>query len=223
MFGKIIGLGFLGCCMAGPSVSDLRNLPHFARTMFLEDSSEHSAYVSIGDVNKDGYPDIVLAKGTHSPLMSRVLMNDGHGRFPIAHDLGDVPARSFSAQLADLNGRGYLDIAVGNDAPDPKVVYSNDGKGNYRVGSTFGHREWSTRNVAVADLNGDGLPDIVVANRVALGQGANYVCLNRGNGKFDADCVAFSNESATTITPADFDNDGHIDLAVPNRDGGQSY
>jgi FG-GAP-like repeat len=72
-------------------------------------------------------------------------------------------------------------------------------------------------------VNGDGLPDIVVANRTENGPGANYVCPNRGNGKFDADCIAFSHESATTIAPADFNNDGYIDLAVPNRDGGQSY
>jgi len=81
-----------------------------------------------------------------------------------------------------------------------------------------------TRNVAVADLNGDGLPDIAVANRYGNNAAAaNYVCLNRGDGKFDADCVAFSRESATTITPADFNSYGFVDLAVPNRDGGQSY
>ena len=118
---------------------------------------------------------------------------------------------------------GALDIIVGNDAPDPKVVYLNDGKGNFRLGSTFGHAEWPTRNVAVADLNSDGLPDIIVANRFGNTSGSNYVCLNRGNGKFDTDCMAFSHESATTITPADFNGDGFVDLAVPNRDGGQSY
>src|SRR4029079_16749596 len=39
---------------------------------------------------------------------------------------------------------------------------------------------------------------------------------------FDANCIAFSHESATTITAGDFDRDGRIDLAVPHRDGGQS-
>src|SRR5262249_45237274 len=45
---------------------------------------------------------------------------------------------------------------------------------------------------------------------------------NQGGGRFGADCVAFSHESATTITAADFNRDGLIDLAVPHRDGGQS-
>jgi hypothetical protein len=209
----------------GPQLdmSHPHRLPHFDHVLLLESTSETSANVSIGDLNNDGSLDIVLAKGRHWPLVSRVLLNDGHGRFPIVHNLGEVPLRSYSAQLVDVNGDGYLDVVQGNDAPDPKLVYLNDGKGNFYRGSTYGRPEWPTRNVVVADLNGDGLPDIVVANRTENGPGANYVCLNRGNGKFDADCIAFSHESATTIAPGDFNNNGYIDLAVPNRDGGQSY
>jgi len=199
-------------------------LPRFDRMLLLEYTSETSANVSVGALTGNGNLDIVLAKGRHWPLVSRILLNDGSGRFPVARALGRTPYRSYSAVLADLTGIGILDVVVGNDAPDPKVVYRNDGKGNFRLGSTFGKPEWPTRNVAVADLDGDGLPDIIVANRYGQkGGGANYVCLNRGNGKFDADCLAFSHESATTIAPADFNGDGFIDLAVPNRDGGQSY
>jgi hypothetical protein len=202
------------------------SLPRFDRTRLLETTSETSANVSLGDLTGAGKLDIVLAKGRHWPLVSRVLMNDGHGRFPatLAHDLGDKAYRSYCVTLADINGDGFLDVIVGNDAPDPKLVYLNDGKGNFRLGSTFGRPDWPTRNVAVADLNGDGLPDLVVANRSGKDHtGSNYVCLNRGNGRFDRDCRAFSHESATTITAADFNGDGLIDLAVPERDGGQSY
>lgn len=213
--GDLLSQGDAGC----PS----HQLPHFDRALLLEKTSETSANVSIGDLAGSGHPDLVLAKGRHWPLVSRILVNDGHGRFPIAHDLSERPYRSYSAALVDINGDGFPDVVLGNDAPDPKVVYLNDGKGNFRLGSSFGHPEWPTRNVAVADLNRDGRPDIIVANRFGKSGGSNYVCLNRGNGTFDADCVAFSHESATTITPADFNGDGFVDLAVPNRDGGQSY
>lgn len=202
------------------------SLPRFDRTQLLETTSETSANVSLGDLTGAGKLDIVLAKGRHWPLVSRVLMNDGQGHFPpaLAHDLGDRAYRSYCVTLADVNGDGFPDVIVGNDAPDPKLVYLNDGKGNFRLGSTFGRPGWPTRNVAVADLNGDGLPDLVVANRSGRDHaGSNYICLNRGKGRFDHDCRAFSHESATTITPADFNGDGSIDLAVPERDGGQSY
>jgi hypothetical protein len=100
-------------------------------------------------------------------------------------------------------------------------IYLNDGKGHFHLGSSYGRAEWETRNVSVSDLNRDGRPDIIVANRTD--HGANYICLNKEKGRFDADCIAFSHESATTITPADFNHDELIDLAVPHRDGGQSY
>jgi hypothetical protein len=203
------------------SIEKADTFPTFDRVLQLEQTSETSANVSIGDVDGDGKLDIVLVKGRHSPLVDRVLIGDGAGHFKPAYDLGTASDRSYSGHLTDLDRDGDLDVVISNDAPDPKLVYLNDGKGHFRVGSTFGRPEWETRNATVADINGDGLPDIVVANRSG-NKGANYVCLNRGGGRFDADCTAFSRESATTITAADFNYDGLIDLAVPFRDGGQS-
>jgi hypothetical protein len=194
----------------------------FDRTLLLDNSVGLSANVSMGDLNGDGNLDIVLARGQHTPLVNRVLLNDGRGRFPVAQDLGTADP-SFSAVPVDLDVDGDLDIVVSNDRPDPKPVYLNDGKGNFRLGSTYGLPEWSMRNASVADLNGDGLPDIIVANRADRGDGTNYVCLNRGKGKFDADCLAVSHESTTTIAPADINRDAFIDLIVPHRSGGQSH
>ncbi|MEP7326554.1 MAG: VCBS repeat-containing protein, partial [Gemmatimonadota bacterium] len=177
--------------------------------------------VSIGDLDGDGHLDLVLAKGRHWPLVSRVLLGDDHGGVRTAFDLSPVAYRSYSARLVDLDGDGDLDIVLSNDRPDPKLVYLNDGTGHFQSGSTYGRPEWQTRNAAVADVNHDGRPDIIVANRAD--SATSYICLNRGAGQFDADCDGFSHYSATTITAADFNRDGWIDLAVPHRDGGQSY
>ena len=183
----------------------------------LENTSETSANVSMGDLDGDGDLDVVLAKGRHDPLRDRVLLNDGKGGF-VASDLGPTADRTYTAALADVDGDRDLDVLTSNDTPDKKMVYLNNGKGQFTAAGTWGVSAWSTRNAAVADLNGDGKVDVIAANR----PGPSFACLNLGSGRFATDCISIPAASATSIVPADFDKDGYIDLAVPSRDGGQS-
>jgi hypothetical protein len=192
-------------------------LRRFDRVILLETTSEDSANVSMGDLDRDGDLDLVLAKGRHTPILDRVLLNDGKAGF-VASNLGPTPDRTYTAALGDVDGDGDLDVLTSNDTPDRKLVYLNDGNGRFRIAGTWGVAEWSTRNAAVADLNGDGKVDVIAANR----PGPSFVCLNEGGGRFASACIPIPAESATTIVPADFDKDGFIDLAVPSRDGGQS-
>jgi VCBS repeat protein len=205
---------------APPADPPLRS---FERVLVLEDEAATSANVSIGDLNGDGFPDLVLAKGRHWPLFSRVLLNDGHGHFT-AHNVGDTPGRTYTAALADVDGDGHLDLVISNDRPDRKLVYRNDGRGNFTILGTYGDSAWDTRNITLADFNGDGRPDIAVANRgnPPSHPSISYVCFNDGHGNFPSCRPLPRTESTTTIVAADFDGDGFIDLFIPHRDRGQS-
>ena len=196
-----------------PNVGGLRSF----EIVPLETVSETSSNASIGDLNGDGHPDIVLVKGRHWQLTSLIFFGDGKGHFTPGPPLPSKATKSYSGSLADMTRSGHLDIVLSNDAPDPKLVLVNDGKGNFTVGGTYGNPEWATRNAAVADLNGDGYPDIAVANRGM----ASYVCLN--DGKLHFACRPLEDSpSAATVAVADMNNDGSNDVIYACRDSCQS-
>ena len=209
-----------------PSYDENVNLPNrqielrrFDSVIVLEDKAETSANVSIADLDGDDNLDIVLAKGRHWPLFNKILFNNGNCEFLRVVNLGTKPDRTYSTILTDLDSDGDVDIVVSNDGPDEKFIYFNNGKGVFTLSQTWGDAKWQTRNASVADLNNDGKPDIIAANR----PGPSYYCLNDGHGKFPAQLYkTIPAESATTIVPGDFNNDGFIDLVVPHRDGGQN-
>jgi hypothetical protein len=194
----------------------------FDRALALEPEGAPSASISIGDIDGDGHLDIFLVKGRHWPYQDLVLLGAGDGTFEPPYPVREEADRTYSGLLVDMDRDGDLDIVVSNDRPDPKIVYLNDGTGGFTVDSTFGHPEWSTRYVGVADLNGDALPDVVLANRSGDDSGMSYLCFGVAGGRFDDACTGVAPGSATTITPADIDGDGDLDLVVPHRDGGQS-
>jgi hypothetical protein len=78
-----------------PALANSQNFPRYDRVLLLETTSDTSANASVGDLNGDGNLDILLVKGRHWPLMSRVLLGDGRGHFPIAYNLGANPYRSY--------------------------------------------------------------------------------------------------------------------------------
>ena len=177
--------------------------------------------MAIADLNQDGHEDcVVVASGSANEVT--VLAGDGAGGFcpgpPVL--VFDAPT---GITLGDWNGDGNLDAAVshwGIQGNTSRVtVLLGRGNGTLEVSTVY---SWGYRNETVTtdDFNEDGIPDLLVAS---FGTGEIGVFLGRGDGTFDvptAERVFATGAGPTALCVRDFNQDGHADVAVTNKDEG---
>ena len=169
------------------------------------------ADAAIGDLDGDGWPDLVVADkitsgGYDEPGRLWTFRNRGDGTFEVAQMIpleGVFPRR---IRLADLDNDGDLDAVAwacalypGNDStPVPRFLISleNNGTGHFSVTwtHTLALAPWFPRgDCAVIDANGDGVPDIVATttSRDVL-DGALHVMYGDGN-------IAFTHQRTISL------------------------
>jgi uncharacterized membrane protein len=109
-----------------------------------------------------------------------------------------------------------------NDSNSGRTVSSSPaaGKINFRPAVPYKTSGYSPYSVAVADMNGDGELDLIVANEQQSKtdtQGSISVMLGKGDGTFHAaKNYSSGGESAYSISVADVNGDGKLDLVVAN-------
>lgn len=189
-----------------------RKFVHNSR-LLLGTQTNRSASVRSGDLDGDGDQDLVVANGRHWPEQNFVFLNQGRGRFNLVRPLGLDLATSYACEMADLDGDGDLDIAVGNDQA-PCRIFLNNGRGIFSAHSQFGELS-SVRSLALADLDGDEAIDIVVTCRGR----PNQIHFNDGAANFHEQ-ITFGDQRDSTIDVglADVNEDGQLDLLLANRD-----
>jgi hypothetical protein len=141
--------------------------------------------IAVGDVNKDGNPDLALTH--HDSFGVVVLLGAGDGRFapapgsPFAAHRG-AKAHNHGLALSDLNRDGNLDITTSNQDDNSVSVLLGDGRGGFTpaAGSPFAVGRAPYPH-AVADVNRDGNLDIVTPN---VGGDNVTVLLGDGRGGF---------------------------------------
>jgi enediyne biosynthesis protein E4 len=185
---------------------------------------------AVGDVNGDGLDD--LFTGGSLGDTSYVFIQHKNGNFTKKIFESGKHQDDAGALIFDADNDGDNDIIVaagGNESPLNHSNYShrfykNDGAGNFTADSTAlpANMYSSAGSIIAADYDKDGDLDVLITGRVSPKNyplpGKTYL-LQNNKGKFtdvtDKLCPGLRNAGmVNTALFTDYDNDGHIDLAV---------
>ncbi len=188
------------------------------------------------DIDGDGDLDIFLAEGTagFAGRANRLLLNDGYGNFTDVSQsnlpFSPFPLNSTSADFADFDNDGDIDIVVANLGPTQLLL--NDGNGVFTDASSAllpppptNILEDISTEISFEDINKDGRLDIFVTNEIPpipdIGPGGaqNFLYIQNTDGAFsDASLLRLPNEKnqSASFSFGDIDSDGDNDLIVAN-------
>ena len=177
------------------------------RIVYQTFTSPHQ--LDAADLNKDGYPDIVVANENmnYSHYAISIYWNNGDGTF--SREDKDIPAGSGTIAIGDYDHNNWLDIAESGDNHVSIFYGSENGfqREDYSVGGCL-------HSMIAVDLNCDGYLDLSIADP----------CINVVHTLIYDSSINKFNEipdepvlnRPVTINSGDFDEDGDNDLVTAN-------
>ncbi len=202
--------------------------------------------VASGDVNGDGYGDLIIASDNdEEPWRNATYLI--HGPFCGEATVGDPAegvanwrqqAAQATSTVGDVNNDGYDDVRTFAAVHFGPLSGEGDGSNEWGLFS-WGPTHGSFKMTVVGDLNGDGIDDLAVGEDAApwtwdpvtesweLGPGRVAIFWGpaQPGGVSTEDADAFltvdptwlSQRFGAEFTPGDFDGDGLTDLAISSR------
>jgi hypothetical protein len=193
--------------------------------------------VTVGDFNKDGWPDLYI---THANTSGVLYENMQNGTFKDVTKESGTDTTGFStngALFADLDNDGWPDIYVTTSGRTRNLLFMNDGAGHFtREGVARGAvrgdgTTHSGQSVTAGDYNGDGYLDLFIGDWRPADDGPGFVSdsvLLKNEGAaapgYFTDVTSAAGINLENISPhgvfavsstfADLDNDGRPELTI---------
>src|SRR5690606_34337824 len=132
-------------------------------------------------------------------------------------------ARFGALAIGDADGDGQLDVAVIRQVGPNRsiVVLRNTGGGSFVEVASIPVAN-NTVDLTTGDFNGDGTIDLAAAHDVNPPQGAVSVILNDGTASYPTKWNLVGPVRPTSLTSADVDGNGTMDIVTGNDGGGMS-
>lgn len=164
--------------------------------------------VAVLDWNGDGYPDVAAPNTVDLALFQ----NRGDGTLQFVGNVDPGGGGEDNVVAIDLDGDGWLDLAVGCLGSRQVGVLLSNGDGTFRSHGLF-PAGGNPFNICAGDLDGDGHVDVVLANR---GTSTFAALRGDGAGNLAAPVLYPVGSAPAAIDLADLDGDGDLDCVVSN-------
>jgi len=168
--------------------------------------------VAIGDFNRDGKLDIVVANSDTNNVS--IVLGNGAGSFgaPTVFSVGVTGVNPESLAIGDFNGDGKLDLAVANYNSSNVSILLGTGTGSFGP-ATIVPVGLYPHSVVIGDINGDGKLDLAVPNS---GDSNVSILLGTGTGTFSTSTTGATGTAPWSVAIGDLNGDGKLDLATAN-------
>ena len=172
--------------------------------------SPQARRVAMGDLNRDGIPDVVSG----SPVTPGVKVRLGTAAGTLGPSVTLAQSLSVSQLgLADVNRDGILDLVTSRTGLDlPDLVSCMLGLGDGTFGPRIDNATALVLDFAIADMNRDGITDLVVG-QPTMGGGLIRILLGTGDGTFNAQASSLVS-GVKDLETADVNRDGIPDVIV---------
>jgi hypothetical protein len=185
--------------------------------------------LNVADLNRDGYLDLLMSVLTYDDkpetmARSSLIFYGSAAGFSVERSQ-ELPTYSNGmAILADVDKDGYLDI-VTDDKRGEIVIFLGgpDGYSRDRVSTIPLDASIMVGSINVADLNNNGWLDLIVCvqSHYARRDDSFHIFHGGPEGYSPARCTHYAGGfSPGSIAVADYNNDGHLDLAVASYSSG---
>lgn len=177
--------------------------------------------LAVGDIDKNGFNDIVYGDGSGVSFMKANATGTGYSETYTTEYVF-----SQRSNFVDINADGHLDAFVCHDV-NPNVYYINDGSGNltFHQGGIGDHASGGNYGSIWVDYDNDGDIDCFIAKCRGGGDPASIDELHRNNGDGTFTNVAVAAgidlgyHQSWSSAWNDFDNDGDMDVLIGQSSG----